>query len=315
MLSAVATIALATGCANAPELRTSAGEVTVRGPASLAALPDSIDGARRIELQRSTSGGRRAATVVAWLFEPRDAPAPRPAVVALHGCGGLYDRQGELSARHRMAVRRLLDRGFIVLMPDSFGSRGLREICSTRYTDRLIDIGERRLDARAALEHLSTRSNVQANRIALLGWSNGATAVLATIDAAAAPPAKRPTDAGRPAFARAIAFYPGCSAALQQRLQPSVPVLLLLGAEDDWTPARPCLRWAEQARAPGGPAIEVEVYAGAHHGFDGPGSTPVRRTDVPHAPDGRGVTTGGHPEARRLSWQRVEVWLEGLLGD
>jgi len=274
-------------------------------------MPAAIAGARQVELPVSGAGRHQAGSIIAWQFEPAVSPgasATRAAVVALHGCGGLYDRQGQLSARHRMAVDRLIAQGFVVLMPDSFGPRGLREICSRGYRDRRIDIVQRRLDTLAALAHLSEREGIGRDRIALLGWSNGGTTVLAMIDATVATGAGA-TPAG---FARAIAFYPGCGAALRERARPAVPVLLLLGAEDDWTPARLCEQWANETRGPGLPAIEVEVYAGAHHGFDGPGSTPVRRTDVPHAPDGRGVTTGGHPQARRLSWERVGDWLRPL---
>src|SRR4051794_19009426 len=34
-------------------------------------------------------------------------PGPFPAIVALHGCSGLYGRTGELSARHEDWARRL----------------------------------------------------------------------------------------------------------------------------------------------------------------------------------------------------------------
>jgi dienelactone hydrolase len=91
-----------------------------------------------------------------------------------------------------------------------------------------------------------------------------------------------------------------------------VPTLLLLGAEDDWTPAEPCLKWAAKARRPDSATIEIELYEGAHHGFDGPGSRTIRRTDVPDAPAGKGVTVGSHPEARERSWNRVQQWLAPL---
>jgi len=277
-----------------------------------ASMPVAIAGARRVEVEVPGAGRYQASSIIAWHFDPvarPDGATARAAVVALHGCGGLYDRQGQLSARHRMAVDRLIAQGFVVLMPDSFGPRGLREICSRGYRDRRVDIGQRRLDTLAALAHLTEREGIGRDRIALLGWSNGGTTVLSVIDAVRA----LPPGPASPGVARAIAFYPGCGAALRERARPAVPVLLLLGAEDDWTPARLCEQWANETHGPGRPAIAVEVYAGAHHGFDGPGSTPVRRTDVPHAPDGRGVTTGGHPQARRLSWERVGQWLQPLL--
>jgi dienelactone hydrolase len=242
-------------------------------------------------------------------MEPRAGTASGGAVVALHGCGGLYDRNGNLSARHRAGAERLVREGFVVLLPDSFGSRGLREVCTQRYARRHVDIAQRRLDALAAHDHLVAKRGHEASRIAVLGWSNGATTVLASIAETGGRPIDDSLTMG---FARAVAFYPGCGAALRQSLQPTVPTLLLLGAEDDWTPAEPCLQWARRVQGPGKPAVEFEVYAGAHHGFDGPGSRTVRRTDVPNAPDGKGVTVGGSPEARERSWRRVLEWLAPL---
>lgn len=282
--------------------------------------PTTLEGARRIELRASGPGSAGAAPLVAWLFEPASSHEPKAAVLALHGCGGLYSRRGELSSRHRRGVEQLLNQGLIVLMPDSFGSRGLREICSLRYRDRTIDIAQRHRDALAGLAYLRDVLAISPERTALLGWSNGATTVLAliaTTDSDTRPASTPRSSAGPhqpagPAFARAVAFYPGCAAARQERLVPTVPVLLLLGAADDWTPASTCQAWAARVRDVGSATVELEVYAGAHHGFDTPGSTLTRRTDVPHAPDGRGVTMGGHPEARERSWARVRDWLGPL---
>jgi dienelactone hydrolase len=52
-------------------------------------------------------------------------PGPFPAIVALHGCGGLWRENGTLSIRHSDWGERLAESGFIVLMPDSYGSRKL----------------------------------------------------------------------------------------------------------------------------------------------------------------------------------------------
>src|SRR5262245_32057076 len=63
-------------------------------------------------------------TLKAVLFRPA-GPGPFPAVVGLHGCGGLVNRAGTLGARYRDWAERLVGAGFVVLYPDSFGSRGL----------------------------------------------------------------------------------------------------------------------------------------------------------------------------------------------
>ena len=59
-------------------------------------------------------------------------PGPFPAVIALHGCGGLWREQGMLSMRHADWGERLAAAGFAVLMPDSYGSRGLGSQCGVK---------------------------------------------------------------------------------------------------------------------------------------------------------------------------------------
>src|SRR5262245_33466877 len=70
-------------------------------------------------------------TLKAVLFRPEGA-GPFPAVVGLHGCGGLINRTGQLGARYRDWGERLVAAGFVVLYPDSFGPRGLASQCTVR---------------------------------------------------------------------------------------------------------------------------------------------------------------------------------------
>jgi dienelactone hydrolase len=57
-------------------------------------------------------------TLQAFLYRPA-GPGPFPAVVALHGCAGLYGRDASLSPRHVAWAERLTAKGFAVLFPDS----------------------------------------------------------------------------------------------------------------------------------------------------------------------------------------------------
>lgn len=98
-----------------------------------------------------------------WL--PAEGAERRPAVLALHGCGGLYTKGGGLAVRYRETAERLHAAGYAVLMPDSFGSRGLRDICQTRYRDRSVDVAQRVQDARAALAWLAAQPQVDARHI------------------------------------------------------------------------------------------------------------------------------------------------------
>ena len=107
----------------------------------------------------------------AMLYRPH-GHGPFPAVVALHGCAGL-GKHG-LAARYRDWAERLVSIGFAVLLPDSFGSRGLGPQCRTRK--RSVRAGRERVaDANAARRWLQEQPFVKPDRVSLLGWSNGAT--------------------------------------------------------------------------------------------------------------------------------------------
>jgi dienelactone hydrolase len=87
----------------------------------------------------------------------------------------------------------------------------------------------------------------------------------------------RPSPAPKHDFAAAIAFYPGaCSETQQSRplvqadphsWKTDIPLLVLQGEADNWTPARPCAEFLEGARSRGSP-IKLLLYPGAAHAFD-----------------------------------------------
>ena len=123
-------------------------------------------------------------TLHASLYRP-DGAGPFPAVVALHDCGGLVHYRPITETRHYVEWARLLVAdGFVVLFPDSFGSRGIGPQCRER--DRKVRASRERVtDANAARHWLQAQSYVKPDRVSLLGWSNGGIAALWTV---------RPTD-------------------------------------------------------------------------------------------------------------------------
>lgn len=236
-----------------------------------------------------------------WWFEAPGSTAA-PAVVLLHGCSGAYDRRGVLSSQLHDYAALLNARGMHALILDSLTPRGETQICTQKVRSRLITLAHRRIDALSALDWLAERSDVDAARLGLVGWSHGGSAALAATN-------DRRTDAvggehRKPAFA--VAFYPACDAELRHGFETQAQVLLLLGEADDWTPAATCKRLVQQA---GGRKPELESYAGAHHGFDT--TTPVRlRTDVHSvARPGQGVHVGGDAKALARSRERLERFL------
>lgn len=246
-------------------------------------------------------------TLSGVLFMPPAAPGRRPAIVLMHGCAGMRNARGELSGRDRDWAERFAAWGFVTLMLDSFGPRGLRSICELK--DRPLQPWiERSADAYAALAYLTARPDVDPGAVWVLGWSHGGSSVLGVV---------RPNAAGRrpggPQFKAAIAFYPGCGAASRNgHYRSTVPLLVLQGAADDWTPAAPCVEMTERLKAVGAP-VQMVVYADAHHGFDQPGGAVRYLPEVfnPAAPGERGAHVGTDAAARRAAIGDVARFVEG----
>lgn len=237
----------------------------------------------------SADGGTE---IVGYLYRPKTAGA-HPAIVLLHGRGGLYssnDNAGctevspgtaspcnaaTLSKRHRMWGEYWSERGFLALLPDSFGSRSKAHGFG-RFThdapDRA-DVNERTvrpLDAEGALAYLRGRSDVIGDQVFLQGWSNGASTALNVMIRQGARPA---------GYRGALVFYPGCGSKslLSPVISTTAPIAMFLGTDDEEVSPAICRRVAEQSQQ-AGTTIEVTVYPGATHDFDYP--TP-RRQSIP----------------------------------
>ena len=241
-----------------------------------------------------------------YLFEAV-APGPRPAVISLHGCGGLLDAKGGLS-RNRYRVAEYLNvEGMHMLAVDSFTPRGLKSICETSPRLRTFNYEQRREDVFAAIRWLAQRPNVERNRIAIVGYSNGGSTVLSVLDR---------TDKGvldQPIQPRAaIAYYPSCrDFAEMWSYEIGAPLLLMIGALDDWTSPHYCERLHDKVkRAQQGMSFEFIIYPGSHHGFDGYGAMQVRG-GLP-TKSGAG-TVGANPEAREKSLRRMFEFLSEKL--
>ena len=247
-------------------------------------------------------------TLTGQLFTPAAAPRPgekRPAIVLMHGCGGLLDSRGALAPRHRDWAERFARWGFVTLAIDSFNPRGVRALCEMK--DRpLQPWRERTTDAYAALDHLVARADVDPRSVFVLGWSHGGSTVMGVVREQA--PGLR---AEGPHFKAAVAFYPGCTLPLSQKVyRPTMPLLILHGEADDWTPAAPCVELGARLQAAGLP-VQTITYAGAHHGFDQPSGRVHLLPQVynPRVPGERGAHVGTDPRARALAIDEVQRFM------
>lgn len=236
----------------------------------------------------------------ARLFKP-DGAGPFPAVIALHGCGGLSGHNEPVQARYRDWAEQLLKAGNAVLLPDSYGSRELGPQCRTREP-RVRARRERVADIMASRKWLLQQSWVARERISLIGWADGATALLWAVR----PQLGLGND--DPDFRSAVAFYPDCRRSAKLGWSTRVPTLLLIGAEDDVSSPPACRQMVDGARGRSA-LVQIVVYPGAYHDFD--------RANLPlHAfagnPEGATPEQGHvatNVDARTDSRRRVADWL------
>jgi len=198
-------------------------------------------------------------TLHAQLYKPA-GEGPFPTVIALHGCGGLGGHADPVLPRYRDWAERLLKSGNAVLLPDSYGSRELGPQCRVKEM-HIKARRERVADIAASRAWLLKQSWVARDRVSLIGWANGASALLWAV---------RPQSAAReagPDFRAAIAFYPDCRISAGLGWSARVPTLVLIGANDDVSSPQACRQMVDGAHGRSALA-RIVVYPGAYHDFD-----------------------------------------------
>jgi dienelactone hydrolase len=270
----------------------------------------------------------KTSTIAGDLTLPPGAHGPVPAMVIVHGSGGVS--QGSYRWAERMNAL-----GVASFVIDNFTGRGVAETETdqSRLSRTADDAG-----ALAALRLLATDPAIDAKRIGVMGFSRGGSVAIDT----AFETVRRAVIDGDLRFAVHIPLYPGCSVPYIAAQTDQRPMLMLLGGKDDYTPAAACIDYAEELRKRGLP-VTVVVYPNAYHAFDSAyrakqyplpvsargcrgavdldtGAFSMRRGDttvtgadaerVLKDCTARGVTMGGDPEAREKSPQDVAAFLK-----
>lgn len=278
----------------------------------------------------STSNGQPQ-ELPATLYRP-EGPGPFPAIVIMHDCSG---RGPKSSGAPKRWAERLAPEGYVLLLPDSFTSRGFPAgICTVENAAagadlRSVQYAPRAVDAYAALDYLRTLPEVDGAHIGVMGGSHGGSSTLATMVDSANPLLSQARHG--PGFAAGIALYPGCGGRFGGwnverefrdhgrvtryigTYKPIAPLLILIGEKDDWTPAEHCQALATAAQQAGYP-VTIKVYPGAYHSFDSafPPRYVAERRNA-NQDNGRGATTGGDPVAWADSVEQVKAFFARYL--
>ncbi len=199
-------------------------------------------------------------TVQANLGFPEQKKDRYPAVIIVHGLGGYRDaNEGYVAAELRKS-------GFATLTYDSFAARGTTG-AAMQGSPGYLPAGV--VDAYAALRRLSSEPRIDADRIAIMGFSfGGEVAHLTAFERLRAALIPGP---GR--FAAHVAFYPGGDLGViaERGAYTGSPVLMLLGEKDDNLPVAKVENYLAYAQAAGNPApIETVTYPGAYHAWTVP---------------------------------------------
>lgn len=235
------------------------------------------------------------------LIVPDDVEAPRPAVIVLHGNGGLFtkpDRNDvdlEVAPQFADWAAMLTRRGHAVLLPSSYYSRGYwewsRRPLGTSDVDGLV---MRTHDVYGARRFACEQEAIDCDRMGLVGFSNGGSITLLSLhDRVDELPGMHtlPPPDERGGFDRAYAYYPGCG--LDQLpddsghvYYPITDLHVFHGSKDpivEHCPSRVDEAHTEaQARQEGDGPMSLVVYDDVGHGFDGDprGDAEVQARDI-----------------------------------
>ena len=225
---------------------------------------------------------------------------------------------------HLDYIKMYQEEGYATFELNSFKSRG---ITSTVGAQNQVTVAAIILDSYRALEKLAEHSNIDKDKVAITGWSLGGGVALFS----GWTPLKK-IISKELSFAAHLAFYPPCFFNPKNLSFTKAPMHILIGEDDDWTPANPCENLVDKMSKNNN--IGITVYSNSHHGFDS--QEPVRRNesgysfknclfDLTEKGDvlmnylglpmsnstlqkigflfcvDRGVSIGGNPEARKKS--------------
>lgn len=193
----------------------------------------------------------------AQLFRPpRTAHSPRllPAIMIVPGSLGVAES-------HLAHAETLCAMGFIVLVLDPFGARG---VSSTVANQVQYSFAASALDVLSGLRVLQALPDVDPTRIGAQGHSRGGAAVFLAAMKRFADPVLGPKV---PPLRAVYAAYPWCGHQFDDPDSGTTRIRMLVGEKDEWCSPSQVQAAAHSVKLRGGDA-SFRLVPGAHHSFD-----------------------------------------------
>jgi len=250
-----------------------------------------LEPAHRIEFRSGATPSnpldfnRPYSRIAGYLYKPK-GESRYPAVVLLHDVDGIH-------RIHIEWAKRLAAWGYVALVVDS------RERLDPGPTFSPMVMAQ---DAYGALKHLRSLTFVDSEKVAVMGWSYGANAIMSALKAnpqQPSSPTRLFTKELTYRFKAGITYYPLCSPVETTMY---VPLLIFVGDKDVQF-ALNCDTFPKENRA-GGEPYRITMYPGATHYFDYGEVRPDARQYQQCVPD---------PSATEDSIKRVKAFLKEKL--
>ena len=178
---------------------------------------------------------------------PDSFEARVPAIILVHGSGGIGHREAEWGELFR-------DNGYATMVIDMFGPRNFTAM-SGRNVGSAQDIFD-------AFNVLIKHPNIDPDQISVMGWSWGANLTVSS--------ALHTKDKGNEHTLKSmVSMYPNCQlTGVSETGSEKAEILVVIGSKDTYTNVELCEELVTTASSRGRRARLI-VYEGAYHGFDG----------------------------------------------
>lgn len=251
-----------------------------------------------------TDGGRTWSTAGILRVPYASGAEPLPAIVIVHGSGGV-DSRGE---HYAAALNRA---GFITLEIDLWAPRHVRSAA-----ERPRNVSETLPDAFAALRFLSEQpQDVDPARIGIMGFSWGG--VVSMLSATQANRDRYAT--GAQAFAAHAPLYPVCwiynrAPGYAFTALTGAPVFIQAGTADAYDRPDRCATLQQSLPAAAQALVSVRMHSGATHAWERREPNATINDPFSHEGQGGPVELRYSEQATRASTEAVVTFFENTLG-